>query len=522
MVVQSSYQRIQIPARTMTEIILDRSREGPDVEAFVDGATGQSLSFSAFADAVEQTAAGLISQGLHPGDVCILHSPNGIEWPVAYHAVLLAGGIVSPTNPMFTAREIAKQASDSGASWMIASPFLLEPALKAAATAGIDRIFAFEGPKPLPGCVRRFSDLAAPVSDVTLPQIDPGDIAVIPYSSGTTGHAKGVMLTHRNLTACAHQLREVIPFKEAGRMLAVIPIGHISGIMAFLQQAPFMGMTVVTLPRFDAEQFFETIEGQRVTHLVAAPPLVLALARNPIVDQFDMSSLETIICAAAPLKENLARACMERVGCEIVQGYGMTECMAVSASPEGSDRPHSAGTPLPNTEFQIVDVQTGASCGPYQQGEVWVRGPQVMRGYLNRPDATAELITADGWLKTGDIAFLDDDRFLYVVDRLKEMIKYKGYQVSPAELEDLLVAHPKIVDAAVIGRPDEEAGELPIAYVVTNAPLGTGEVVAYVAENVAPYKKVRGVEFVDEIPKSPAGKILRRVLIERERGLVAV
>ena len=520
MVVQSSYRRVQIPARSMPEIILDRAENVPDTEALIDGFTGRSMTFGEFAGAVRRSAAGLVDAGMRPGDVCILHSPNGIEWPIAYHAVLLAGGIVSPTNPMLTAREIGAQARDSGATWMIASPFLLEPAVEAAAAAGIDRIFAFDGPQPLPPTVRRFSELAMSATDVELPRIDPSDVAVIPYSSGTTGRPKGVMLTHRNLTACAHQLREVVEFRQGGRMLAVIPIGHISGVMAFLQQSPFMGMTVVTLPRFDAQQFFETIEVQRITHLVAAPPLVLALARHPLVELFDMSSLETIICAAAPLKENLARACMERIGCEIIQGYGMTECMAVSASPAGSDRPHSAGTPLPNTEFRIVKVDTGIDCGPGEQGEVWVRGPQVMKGYLNRPDATAELITADGWLKTGDIAFLAEDRFLYIVDRLKELIKYNGYQVSPAELEDVLVAHPAIVDAAVIGRPDDTAGELPVAYVVTSEPLSASDVIDYVAERVAPYKKIRAVEFVDSVPKSPAGKILRRVLVERERELV--
>jgi acyl-CoA synthetase (AMP-forming)/AMP-acid ligase II len=418
---------------------------------------------------------------------------------------------------MFTPGEIARQALDSGATWMIASPHTLQPALEAAAQAGISRIVSFAPPVECPDGVVSLEELAVEDTQAPLPAISLDDVAVIPYSSGTTGHPKGVMLTHRNLTACAHQIRETVDFGEHGAMLAIIPIGHISGIMAFLHQCPFLGKPVVMLPRFDIEQFFQAIERWRITHMVVAPPLVLALARHPLAERYDLSSVETILCAAAPLKENLARACMERIGCEIIQGYGMTECMAVSIGPQGADRPDSAGVPIPNTEFRIVDVATGSELGPNQPGEVWVRGPQVMRGYLNRPDATAELITADGWLKTGDIGTFDDDGFLYIVDRLKELIKFKGHQVSPAELEDLLMSHPAVSDAAVIGRPDEEAGELPIAYVVTSAPVEAGELIGYVAERVAAYKRIRGVEFVDAIPKSPAGKTLRRELIERER-----
>jgi acyl-CoA synthetase (AMP-forming)/AMP-acid ligase II len=201
----------------------------------------------------------------------------------------------------------------------------------------------------------------------------------------------------------------------------------------------------------------------------------------------------------------------------------MTELTAgASVTPHGCDRPGSVGTLVPNTELRVVDISTGADLGPHETGELWIRGPQIMQGYLNRPDATAEIITVDGWLKTGDIGYVDVDGFLHIVDRLKELIKYNAYQVSPAELEDLLITHPAIIDAAVVGRPDESAGELPIAYVVTGAPVDAGEIIAYIAERVAPYKKVRGVEFVAAIPKSPTGKILRRELIEIERGLVAV
>jgi acyl-CoA synthetase (AMP-forming)/AMP-acid ligase II len=524
MLIQSQYPAVKISSRSITELILERARQRPDRPAFIDGESGRSLTFGQFANSVERTAAGLVARGLLPGDVCVLHSPNCVEWGVAYHAVLLAGGSVSPTSPMLTPREIASQARDAGAAWMIVSQHVLAPALQAAREADVTRIIAFGGPDSHPegAGVIAFDELATESTNAPLPQLDPNDVAVIAYSSGTTGLPKGVMLTQRNLTACAQILEQTATFDGSGTMLAVIPICHISGIMAFMHLAPLVGQTVVVLPRFDLEQFLQTIERWRTTALIAAPPLVLALARHPLVASYDLSSLETVLSAAAPLKENLARACMERIGCEIIQGYGMTECMAVTVGPRGADRPGSAGVPIANTEFRIVDIETGIELGENQPGEVWVRGPQVMKGYLNRPEATADLITVDGWLKTGDIGLFDADGYLYIVDRLKELIKYNAYQVSPAELEDLLVTHPAIIDAAVIRRPDEEAGELPIAYVVTSAPVAADEIVAYVAERVAPFKKIRGVEFVDAIPKSPAGKILRRELIERERGALVV
>jgi acyl-CoA synthetase (AMP-forming)/AMP-acid ligase II len=251
------------------------------------------------------------------------------------------------------------------------------------------------------------------------------------------------------------------------------------------------------------------------------PPIVLALAKHPMVDKYDLSSLSFIMSGAAPLDASLERACAVRLACDVMQGWGLTETSPVlttnAGAPQGP-RPGSVGVLLPNTELRVVDPATDADLGRNDTGELVARGPQVMKGYLNNPAATAEMLDADGWLRTGDLGHVDDDGYVYVVDRVKELIKYKGLQVAPAELEAVLLAHPEIADAAVVRSPDEEAGEVPKAFVVARTPLEAEEVMAFVAERVAPYKKVRRVEFVDEIPRALSGKILRRVLIERDRA----
>jgi len=256
-----------------------------------------------------------------------------------------------------------------------------------------------------------------------------------------------------------------------------------------------------------------------VTRAELVPPIVLALAKDPRVDDYDLSSLRIVTSAAAPLGEELAHRCAERLGCRVKQAYGMTELGGGThfAPDAGEDRPESIGRPLPGVECRVVDCVTGADVGPGRRGELLVRAPGAMRGYLGNDAATARTVDLDGWLRTGDIVSADADGWFFIVDRMKELIKYKGYQVAPAELEALLVTHPAVADAAVVGSPEEEAGEVPKAFVVLRAPASADELMRFVADRVAPYRKVRRLEVVEEIPKSPSGKILRRVLLERER-----
>src|SRR6266699_1489893 len=276
------------------------------------------------------------------------------------------------------------------------------------------------------------------------------------------------------------------------------------------------GATLVTMPRFDLEEFLRLIQDHRVTQAFLVPPIILALAKHPLVDKYDLSSLKTVLSGAAPLDAALEAAAAERIGTLVTQGWGLTETSPVATTNLGGEpRPGSVGRLLPNTEMRVVDPASGADRPVGETGELVVSGPQVMKGYLGRPEETAAMLDPDGWLHTGDLGYVDGDGYWYVVDRVKELIKYKGLQVAPAELEAVLLSHPAIADAAVVRAADEEAGEVPKAFVVARSPLTEAEVMAYVAERVAPFKKVRIVEFVDEIPKAPSGKILRRVLANR-------
>jgi acyl-CoA synthetase (AMP-forming)/AMP-acid ligase II len=269
------------------------------------------------------------------------------------------------------------------------------------------------------------------------------------------------------------------------------------------------------------EQFLQLIQTYHVTRCNLVPPIVLGLAKHPLVEQYNVSSLKFITSGAAPLGADLSSACGARLDCLVTQGYGLTETSPVThVSPtiQAKVKPASVGRAIPNTETMIVDVNTGQPLGHNADGEVWIRGPQVMQGYLNNPGATVATLDSEGWLHTGDIGHVDEDGYLYIVDRLKELIKYKGFQVAPAELEAILLSNPAIADAAVIPSPDEEAGEIPKAFVVLKGDISPDEIMDFVAGQVAPHKKIRLVEITDEIPKSLSGKILRRVLVDRERG----
>ena len=298
-------------------------------------------------------------------------------------------------------------------------------------------------------------------------------------------------------------------------MMAVLPFFHIYGMQILMNDGLRRGATQITMPRFDLEQYLALIQEHRATRLFVVPPMVLALAKQPIVDQYDLSSVKSLFSGAAPLGPELAEEAHRRIGAPTAQGYGMTEMSPVShACRFDDDKPGSIGILVASAEARVVDPESGEDLPAGADGEIWCRGPMVMKGYLNRPDATADTIDPDGWLHTGDIGHVDDDGFWYIVDRLKELIKYKGFQVPPAELEALLLSHPAVADCAVIGVPDEEAGEIPKAFVALKPGVecSATDIQEFVAGHVAHYKQVRIVEFVDAIPKSPSGKILRRML----------
>jgi acyl-CoA synthetase (AMP-forming)/AMP-acid ligase II len=467
---------------------------------------------------VERVAAGLAARGFGRGDVLALSSPNLPEYALALYGAMAAGGAVTGANPLLTAGELAGQLADAGASALVTVPPFLDVARAAAEKAGVGEVLVFgeaEGATP-------FASLLATRAAPPEVGIDPAeDLAALPYSSGTTGLPKGVELTHANLVAQARQAQAVMGLREDDVVVGVAPFFHAIGQNLILPTSLRAGATVVTMPRFDLAGFLGLVQEYRATFTIVVPPVVLALAGHPMVDHYDLSSLRLLGCGAAPLGADVEQRCSDRLGCPVIQGFGMTEGTgALAIVPPDAPRPGSAGRLLPGTEARIVDPVGGGDLGPGRTGELWLRGPQVMRGYRNRPEATAATLAPGGWLRTGDLCYLDADGYLFVVDRLKELIKYKGYQVAPAELEALLCAHPAVADAAVVPRPDPVAGELPVAHVARRSEVGAAELEAWVAERVAPYKRLRGVRFVDQVPRSPTGKLLRRLLVEAERAEV--
>jgi acyl-CoA synthetase (AMP-forming)/AMP-acid ligase II len=514
----SEYPPIETPTTPIWRYVLADAAARGDHPALVDGITGQTITYAQLAHMVERMAAGFAEIGVKPGDVVALHSPNTVLYPVVFYGASRAGATVTTLSALATAKDMAGQLADSGATIVVTVGALLPVALEAA------------GERPVWTCDRveghpSVQDLLAahgPVPDVAVDAAE--DVAVLPYSSGTTALPKGVMLTHASIGVNLAQIDVLHTMGPDDRIVAVLPFFHIYGMTVLMNVALRKGATVVVLPRFDLTGFLDVLEQHRITRAYVAPPVVLALAKHPAVEGRDFSALTFILSAAAPLDAELARACADRLGVEIGQAYGMTELSpGTHLVPDGTSRqapPGTVGKLFPSTEARLVSLDTGEDVGPGEEGEIWIRGPQRMKGYFGRPEETDTLIDADGWLHTGDIGVVDGDGWWFVVDRVKELIKYKGYQVAPAELEAVLLGSPDVADAAVIGVYDERGDEVPKAFVV-RAPGSAAtedDVLAYAAGHTAPYKRVRRVEFIDAVPKAASGKILRRELRARERA----
>ena len=518
MIFSSPFPSITIPDIEFTSFILENADQHGERPALIDSLTGRSITYTELKDKILRTAEGFRQQGLEKGGVLAILLPNIPEFAIAFHAAALLGAAVTTVNPLWNNEEISHQVVDSDASFLVTIPELkstiddqiLGSRLKACFLVGHEN-----GPES-------FEALAEFPRLETRPLIDPRhDVVALPYSSGTTGTSKGVMLTHRNLVANICQMEVTEHIHEQDVLLCVLPLFHIYGLVVILNLGLRSGATIILMTHFDMEHMLETIEKYKVTFAHLVPPIVLALDRHARTEHRDLSSLRAIMSAAAPLSADLAADCSAKLNCVVKQGWGMTETSPAVTMAEpvpGRSRDGSVGQPVPNTEMKVLDLESGAELGHGESGELFVRGPQVMKGYLNRPEATAQMIDADGWLKTGDIGYADADGFFFIVDRAKELIKYKGFQVAPAELEAILLTHPSVADAAVIPLPDEEAGEIPKAFVVLKEIATEQELMEYVANQVSRYKRIRVVEFIEQIPKSASGKILRRNLVARERA----
>eukprot|EP00731_Ephydatia_muelleri_P025133 Em0017g216a len=523
-VVRSPYPDVTIPEISLYDHVFSQVENHRKKIAIVDGVTGREYSYNELHESIVHFSSGLNSRGFKKGDVLALCAANCPQYPTVFFGVLASGGVVSTCNPAYTAEELAYQFKDSGAKYVATMAAFLPFVKEAADMADIGTIIVIDDHSMKDhGYVSYQSLVTDSGSRFVTQKVDAkNDVAVLPYSSGTTGLPKGVMLTHHNLVAniCQFSIPEFFDLKfDGSTVLGLLPFFHIYGMQAILTSSLYQGARVVILPKFDPTLFLSTIEkyGVHLAHLV--PPIILFLAKHPDVGKYDLSSLRHITSGAAPLGSDLSKSASTRLQGKtmIVQGYGLTETSPVThATPIvfGMSRPGSVGVPVLNQLVKVVDVDSGKNLPSGQEGEIYIKGPNVMKGYLNQPDATKKTLTEDGWLKTGDIGYFDQDGFFYITDRLKELIKVKGLQVAPAELEALLQNHPKVADAAVIGVPHERHGEAPCAHVVKRDPtLTEKELIDYIASHVSEHKHLTGgVKFIAAVPKSASGKILRRVL----------
>lgn len=506
-----------VPSLTVPQFIRERARQRPDAVALCEAVGGRGYTYGELDHLIGRFAAGLAAQGFGPGDTLVMFLPNLPEWPIAALGAMAAGGVVSGANPMYGAADLAHQMRDANARFVMTIPPFLATVREAAAAAGCGTLILLGEAE---GTVS-FASLLANADPEPIVSPDPDALAALPYSSGTTGMAKGVVLTHRTIVSNVCQFNQILPMPEGAPVLALLPMFHIFGFTVVMLCGLAARARLVTVPRFEPEAFLKAIETQRISHLFVVPPVMQFLAMHPLVDAHDCSSLQLICCGAAPLGAALEQRVSERLRCKVSQGFGMTEASGCVTASIDRIRVGSSGRLMPGSQGRVVDPVTGADVARGTPGELWYRGPQVFKGYLNRPEATAETITADGWVRSGDIGYFDADGYLYVTDRLKELIKVKGFQVPPAELEALLITHPSIADVAVIGRPDERAGEVPVAYVVARGAFDAEAIKAWLAERVPEYKRLGDVVSCDAIPKNPSGKILRRVLRVQDAKLLA-
>ncbi|XP_020216995.1 4-coumarate--CoA ligase-like 5 [Cajanus cajan] len=510
------------PSLDVTTFISSRAHRG--TTAFIDAATGQTLTYAQLWRAVEGLATSLSSMGIRKGDVVLILSPNSIHFPVVCLAAMSLGAVITTTNPLNTAREIAKQIADSKPHIAFTTPPLLPKITAASPSLPIVLMGPTSTSTPHANIVTTLENMmkTEPSAKRVRERVEQDDTATLLYSSGTTGPSKGVVSSHRNLIAMVQIVLGRFRMEENETFICTVPMFHIYGLAAFATGLLASGSTIVVMSKFEMDDMLSAIQRFGATYLPLVPPILVAMLNNAdaIKGKYDLRTLHSVLSGGAPLSKEVIEGFVHKYpNVTILQGYGLTESTGVGASTdslEESRRYGTAGLLSPATEAMIVDPHSGQSLPVNQTGELWLRGPTIMKGYFSNEEATTSTLDSKGWLRTGDVCYIDNDGFIFIVDRLKELIKYKGYQVPPAELEALLLTHPAILDAAVIPYPDKEAGQVPMAYVVRKAgsSLSESQVMDFVAEQVAPYKRIRKVAFISSIPKNPSGKILRKDLIK--------
>jgi long-chain acyl-CoA synthetase len=506
--------------RFVHDIVLQSCQKHAGKTALVDTSCDRRFTFAEYGSLVESLARGLVSAGLVPGEVVAIFLPNSWEFAITYHAATLAGGVPTLLNPSYREREIRYQLENSGAVFLITDAPLLEK-VNLSGLPALRRVFTTRHERG--GC-ENFATLLRP-STASFPKPAQDSVlalAALPYSSGTTGLPKGVMLSHYNLVANVYQLlgKNGTPLTADDTLLCFLPLYHIYGLTVALTLSLSLGSTLVLMPRFDVQKVCGLLIQEAVTMMPMVPPAINALSHAAEAGHFPANhKVRWIKSGAAPLAPELARRLTDLTGILVNQGYGMTEASPVThvgyIAPPEMNRPAAIGQPLALTECRVVNLN-GDDVAQGEQGELVMRGPQFMMGYWKEPQATASVLR-DGWYFSGDIVRVDADGFYYVLDRSKEMIKYKGFPVAPAEVEALLLEHPAVRDCGVVAKPDAAAGEIPCAFVVLREGFGPSDALDkelrdFVADRLAHHKQPREIRFVDAVPRTPSGKILRREL----------
>ncbi|TYJ23116.1 hypothetical protein E1A91_A08G169500v1 [Gossypium mustelinum] len=520
----STYSSISLPTDPFLDVVsFIFSHQHDGVTALIDSSSGYSISYSKLLPLVQSMASGLHHLGVSQGDVVLLLLPNSVHFPIVFFSVLYLGAIVTTMNPLSNMMEVKKQIVDCGVRFAFTLLENVDKLQKLGVHAiGVPENMDLDSEKT--GFLSFRKLIGGQFGKAPRPVIRQQDTAAIMYSSGTTGVSKGVVLTHGNFIA----MTELFVRFEASQYeysssknvyLAVLPMFHIYGLSLFVVGLLSLGSSIVIMRRFDASELVKVIDDYGVTHFPVVPPILTTLTmRAKHVCENSLQSLKQVSCGAAPLSRKTILDFVQALPhVDFVQGYGMTESTAVGTRGFNNEKHHnysSIGLLAPNMQAKVVDWNSDSSLPPGFHGELWLRGPAIMQRYINNVEATNMTIDKDGWLRTGDIVCFDEDGYLYLSDRLKEIIKYKGYQIAPADLEAVLISHPEILDAAVTSAADEVCGEIPVAFVVRRhgCTLTKGAVIDFVANQVAPYKKVRRVVFTESIPKSAAGKILRKEL----------
>jgi long-chain acyl-CoA synthetase len=516
---------LQYPVHPYADMLAHTAERYPEQVALVFG-EGR-LTYREYNALVNILANALLALGIRQGQTVCLFLPNRLEFVISWFAITRIGAVASPLNPAYKEREVAYQLANSEAVALIVQQSLLPivsavreqvPALRHLLVVDAERAQPAQG-------IHSFEHLLSSQPSTPPTGIVPGweDLVLLPYSSGTTGQPKGVMLSHKNLVVNAYQSVATAQITSADRMLCSLPLYHIYGIM-LMGCAVLAGARLVLMERFEPGRWLQLIQEHSVTIVYSVPQMLNTIAAWPELARYNLSSVRFNQCGAAPVPPALARRFEECTGITVMTSYGLTE-----ASPGTHSNPvydprlikvETIGLPIHDTEQKIVDIESGQiELGPGEEGELVVKGPQVMLGYWKAPEATAQALR-NGWLHTGDIGWRDAEGYVTITDRKKEMIKYKGFSIAPAQIEALLLEHPAVADVAVIGRPDPEAGEIPKAFVVLrpgHQQQSADELLAWANGKLATYKNVRELVYIDAIPRNPSGKILRRVLKEQER-----